>query len=203
MKLAYSAASPYARKVVIVAMEAGLDSKIQRIPTAVRPDQPNLELGKENPLMKVPTLITDGGETLYDSRVICAYLDMLNPGSKLIPASGGERWQALRLEALGDGMTDAGILVRYETALRPEGLRWKEWIDGQTKKVEQGLDTLEAHPEMLMGPLNIGQIAVACGIGWMNFRQVFGDCLAKRPRLAAWYAMIGERASFKATVPKA
>ena len=137
MKLAYSTASPYARKVVIVAMEAGLDSKIQRVPTAVRPDQPNLALGKENPLMKVPTLITDGGETLYDSRVICAYLDMLNPGPKLIPASGGERWQALRLEALGDGITDAGILVRYETALRPEGLRWKEWIDGQTKCPEE------------------------------------------------------------------
>lgn len=203
MKLAYSTASPYARKVVIVAMEAGLDSKIQRVPTAVRPDQPNLALGKENPLMKVPTLVTDGGETLYDSRVICAYLDMLNPGPKLIPASGGERWQALRLEALGDGITDAGILVRYETALRPEGLRWKEWIDGQTKKVEQGLDLLEAHPEMLMGPLNIGQIAVACGIGWLNFRQVFGDCLANRPRLAAWCAMIAERPSFKATQPKA
>ena len=203
MKLAYSTASPYARKVVIVVMEAGLDSKIQRVPTAVRPDQPNLALGKENPLMKVPTLITDGGETLYDSRVICAYLDMLNPGPKLIPASGGERWQALRLEALGDGITDAGILVRYETALRPEGLRWKEWIDGQTKKVEQGLDLLEAHPEMLMGPLNIGQIAVACGIGWLNFRQVFGDCLANRPRLAAWCAMIAERPSFKATQPKA
>jgi glutathione S-transferase len=203
MKLAYSPASPYARKVVIVAMEAGLDSKIERIPTAVRPDQPNLELGKDNPLMQVPTLTTEGGETLYDSRVICAYLDLLNPGPKMIPASGGERWAALRLESLGDGITDAGILVRYETALRPEALRWKEWIDGQAKKVDQGLDLLEAHPEMLTGPLNIGQIAVACGIGWLNFRAVFGDCLAKRPKLAAWYAMIGERPSFKATTPKA
>jgi glutathione S-transferase len=202
MKLAYSAASPYVRKVMIVAIEAGLEPKIEKIPTAVRPDQPNATLAPDNPLMKVPTLTTEIGDVLYDSRVICAYLDALNPGMKLIPEAGAARWNALRLEALGDGLSDAGILVRYESTLRPEALLWKEWLDGQTKKVVQGLDQIEANPGQLTGPLNVGQIAVACAIGWMQFRNVFGDILAPRPKLAAWVAMIGERPSFKATTPK-
>ena len=202
MKLAYSAASPYVRKVMIVAIEAGLDSKIEKLTMAVRPDQPSAALAADNPLMKVPTLITDDGEKLFDSRVICAYLDSLNPGAKLIPESGPARWKALRQEALGDGITDAGILVRYELGLRPKELHWKEWIDGQTKKVMQGLDQLESEAASLSGPLNIGQIAVACGLGWMKFRNVFGDVLATRPKLAAAIAKLEERPSFKATVPQ-
>jgi glutathione S-transferase len=203
MKLAYGSVSPYVRKVMIVAHETGLVDRIEKVPTAVRPDQPNAKLAPDNPLMKVPTLTTDGGEVLFDSRVICAYLDSLHSGRKLIPESGGARWKAMRIEALGDGITDAGILVRYETTLRAEEKRWKEWIDGQTLKVMQGLDLLEREPEMLAGDLHIGQIAVACGITWLQFRAVFGDCLAGRPKLSAWLAKISERPSFKATVPVA
>ncbi len=202
MKLAYSTASPYVRKVMIVAIEAGLDSKIEKLPMAVRPDQPNAALAPDNPLMKVPTLVTDAGDKLFDSRVICAYLDSLHSGAKLIPESGPARWKVLCLEALGDGITDAGILVRYELGLRPKELHWKEWIDGQTKKVLQGLDQLESDPSVLSGPLNVGQIAVACGLGWMKFRNVFGDVLATRPKLAAAIAKLEERPSFKATVPQ-
>lgn len=202
MKLAYSAASPYARKVMVVAIEAGLDSKIEKMPMAARPDQANPALSAENPLAKIPTLVTDDGERLFDSRVICAYLDSLHSGAKLIPESGPARWQALRLEALGDGITDAGILVRYELGLRPKELHWKDWIDGQTRKVMQGLDQLEKEAASLSGPLNIGQIAVACGLGWMKFRNVFGDVLATRPKLAAAIAKLEERPSFKATVPQ-
>lgn len=201
MKLAYSTASPYVRKVMIVAHECGLADRIEKVPTAVRPDQPNAALARDNPLMKVPTLTTDGGEVLYDSRVICAYLDSLHSGRKLIPESGGARWKALRLEAQGDGITDAGILVRYETTLRPDALRWKEWIDGQTQKVMQGLDALEKEPEALAGDLTIGHVAVAAGIGWLQYRAVFGDIFAGRPKLKAWYAMLSERPSFKATIP--
>ncbi len=201
MKLAYSSASPYVRKVMIVALECGLADRIEKQPTAVRPDQPNTALGRDNPLMKVPTLTTDGGEVLFDSRVICAYLDSLHSGRKLIPESGGARWKALRLEAQGDGMTDAGILVRYESTLRPDAMRWKEWIDGQTLKVMQGLDALEKEPEILAGDLTVGQIAIACGIGWMQFRSIFGDLFAGRPKLKAWFDKISERPSFKATIP--
>ncbi len=204
MKLAYSPVSPYVRKVMIVAHEAGLVGRIEKVPTAVRPDQPNATLAPDNPLMKVPTLTTDGGEVLFDSRVICAYLDSLHSGRKLIPESGGARWKALRVEALGDGITDAGILLRYETTLRAEPKRWKEWIDGQTLKMTQGLDALEREPDLLSGELDIGQIAVACCVGWLNFRSVLGgDCLVGRPKLGAWFAKISERPSLKATVPVA
>jgi glutathione S-transferase len=201
MKLAYSSASPYARKVMIVALECGLGDRIEKIATAVRPDQPNRELGRDNPLMKVPTLWTDGGEALFDSRVICDYLDSQHTGRKLIPSAGGERWRALRLEALADGITDAGILMRYESALRPENLRWKEWIDGQSAKVNQGLDQLERDAGQLEGEFGIGQIAVIAMIGWMQFRAVAGDAFAGRPKLAAWCAKTSERPSVKATVP--
>jgi glutathione S-transferase len=112
MKLYYSSASPFVRKVTVTAIECGVDKKIERHPTQVVPVKPNAELAHDNPLMKVPTLITDGGEILYDSRVICEYLDSLHDGRKLLPASGGERWRVLRLQALGDGILDAGILIR-------------------------------------------------------------------------------------------
>jgi glutathione S-transferase len=203
MKLAYSAASPYVRKVMIVALESGLAGRIEKSPTATRPDQPNREYGRDNPLMKVPSLTTDGGEVLFDSRVICAYLDSLHAGRKLIPEAGGARWQALRLEALADGVTDAGLLVRYETALRPAALHWKEWIDGQTQKVAQGLDQIEREVDAFGADFTIGQIAVIAAVGWLQFRSVVGDALAGRPKLAAWLDGIAERPSVKATVPSA
>ena len=116
-------------------------------------------------------------------------------GRKLIPEAGGARWKALRLEAHGDGITDAALLVRYESTLRPENLRWKEWLAGQTTKAMQGLDALERDADALSGDLTIGHIAVACGLGWMQFRSVFGDAFAGRPKLAAWFAKTMERPS--------
>src|SRR3546814_18835248 len=103
MKLYYSPSSPYVRKVSIVALEAGLDGRIERIPAATTPVAPNEAVAKANPLAKVPTLVTDDGEMLFDSRVICEYLDSLHQGAKLFPA-GAARWRALRLQALGDGL---------------------------------------------------------------------------------------------------
>src|ERR1700758_2890484 len=132
MKLYYAAASPFVRKGTVTAIEPGLDKKIERVPTTVVPVKPNTDLGRENPLMKVPTLVTDGGEALFDSRVICEYLDTLHDGRKLIPAADGERWRVLRLQALGDGILDAGIITRYELVLRPAEKQWGDWIAGQT-----------------------------------------------------------------------
>ena len=91
--------------------------------------------------------------------------------------------------------------MRYETTLRPDALRWKEWIDGQTLKAKQGIDALEREPEQLAGELTIGHVAVATGLGWLQYRAVFGDVFAGRPKLKAWYAKLSERPSFKATVP--
>lgn len=201
MKLYFSAASPYVRKVIVAAIETGLDKKIERMPTKVVPVEPNLDLARDNPLMKVPTLVTDGGEALFDSRVVCEYLDSLHDGRKLIPASGGERWRVLRLQALGDGILDAGIITRYELAIRPKEKQWSDWIAGQSKKITQGLDLAEN--EDLSGPINLGQIAIACAIGWLEFRKPIGDVRAGRPKLFTWYDEFAKRPSMLATVPKA
>lgn len=202
MKLYYSGASPYVRKVMVTAIETGLDKKIEQVPANVAPHKPNADIARDNPLMKVPTLVADGGEVLYDSRVICEYLDSQHDGRKLIPASGGERWRTLRLQALGDGILDAGLLVRYETFLRPAEKHWPDWISGQTLKVTQGLDLLESDAELLAGPINLGQIAVACAIGWLEFRKPVGDIRANRPKLAKWYEEFLKRPSMQATLPK-
>lgn len=203
MKLYYASASPFVRKVTATAIETGLDKKIERVPTTVVPVKPNTDLGRENPLMKVPTLVTDGGEILFDSRVICEFLDSLHDGRKLIPASGGERWRVLRLQALADGLMDAGILYRYEQALRPPEKHWSDWLDGQAKKATQTLDMLEAESDGLTGPINLGQITVGCALGWFEFRKPIGDIRAGRPKLFRWYDEFAKRPSMQATVPKA
>lgn len=119
MKLWYSPPSPFARKARIAALELGLAERVEQIEVAVAPHKPNEELGRRNPLMKVPALETDDGFVLFDSRVICEYLDAQAGGDRLIPAAPDKRWTVLRRQALGDGVTDAGILRRYELAARP------------------------------------------------------------------------------------
>jgi len=200
MKLYFSGASPYVRKVMVTAIETGLDKKIQQMPTKVVPVEPNLDLARDNPLMKVPTLVTDGGESLFDSRVICDYLDSLHDGRKLVPAGGGDRWRVLRMQALGDGILDAGIITRYELAIRPQEKQWSDWIAGQGKKITQGLDLAES--ESLGGPIDLGQIAIACAIGWLEFRKPIGDIRPGRPKLFKWYDEFAKRPSMQATVPK-
>lgn len=203
MKLYYSSASPYARKVLVVAREAGLDSRIELVPASVVPMKPEPTISKANPLAKIPTLVTDEGEALYDSSVITEYLDSLNPGRKLIPASGAARWRAKRVEALADGMTDAGILVRYELAMRPADKQWADWIAGQTAKVNQALDLLEQEVASFAAEPDVGQIAVACSLGWLEFRKPCGEMRPGRTKLFAWYDAFCKRPSMVATVPKA
>lgn len=202
MKLYYSGASPYVRKVMVTAIETGLDKKIEQVPAAVTPVKPNADIARDNPLMKVPTLVTDGGEVLFDSRVICEYLDSLHDGRRLIPVSGGDRWRVLRLQALGDGILDAGLLTRYEQVLRPAERQWSDWLSGQTTKVMQGLDLLEKDSEQLSGPINLGQIAVACALGWLEFRKPAGDIRGGRTKLFNWYDEFLKRPSMQATLPK-
>ena len=138
MKLFHSPTSPFVRKVLVVADERGLRDRIELVPSVLSPTSPDAALSRSNPLGKIPALETDGGDVLFDSHVIAEYLDQMTDGPRLIPAGAG-RWSVLRREALADGILDAGILVRYETFLRPEPLRWAAWIDGQLTKVTQGL----------------------------------------------------------------
>lgn len=201
MKLHYSPASPYVRKVNVCAEELGLAPRIEIVPTKVVPSEPNREYGKVAPLMKVPSLELDDGTVLFDSIVICEYLDSL-AGGKLFPAAGDARWKALRLHALADGILDASILARYENFLRPAELRWQAWTQGQLAKVDQGLDFLEGCAGELKG-LDIGSISVGCALGYLDFRYADRDWRGKHPKLAAWFEAISKRESFRRTVPKA
>ncbi len=130
MKLYYSASSPFVRKCLVSAHELGLRERLDLVPAAAHPVNRDRALVAINPLGKVPTLVTDDGTVLYDSRVICEYLNTLGDGH-LLPSHGPKRWSALADQSLADGVMDAAVLTRYESAVRPENLRWGEWIVGQ------------------------------------------------------------------------
>jgi glutathione S-transferase len=200
MKLYYSAASPFARKCAIVAIEAGLGDRVERVAIAVAPHTPNPDFARHNPLMKVPSLIRDDGSDLYDSAVICEYLDALGGGGAF-PADGEARWQALRRHALADGVMDAAILARYETTLRPDALRWPEYLDGQYAKIDQALDRFEQEVDAWPAAFDIGQIGLAAALGYLDFRFADRPWRPGRPKLVQWFARIGERESFRRTVP--
>lgn len=200
MKLRFSGASPYVRKVMVVAHEIGLEGKIERIPTSVW--SPDTDIGKDNPLGKVPTLITDEGDILFDSPVICEYLDSLSGRAKLFPAAGPARWKTLKLQALGDGVLDAAVLRRLELQ-RPAELQSKSWLDRQATVVKRGLDTLEREVGGWDEAVTIGQIAAGCACGWLDFRFGHENWRPGRPKLAAWYERFAKRPSMQATVPQA
>ncbi len=199
MQLYSSPASPFARKVRVSAHELGLDARLQLINITLSPVNPHAGLRTHNPLGKIPALVTDGGETLYDSPVICEYLDALAGGGRLIPTAAAARWTALRRQALADGLTDATVLVRYEQAVRPAALRWQDWIEGQFLKVRTALDALEQ--EDLEGPFDIGAVSLACALGYLDFRFAEERWREARPRLAAWYDAVSQRPSLLATRP--
>jgi glutathione S-transferase len=203
MKLWYSPPSPFARKVSAAAIELGLSARIDLVELPVAPTKINPEFGLTNPLMKVPALATDDGAVLYDSRVICEYLDALAGGGKLFPVSGSARWDALRRQALGDGILDAGILRRYELALRPEAMRWPEWLRGQQAKIDLALDAAERDAGAWGDGFDIGHITIGCALHWLDFR--FGDFhwRESHPRLAQWLERVALRPSMATTMPRA
>jgi len=200
MKLRHTPRSRFVRKVLVLAHEHGLVDRVELVPTSLSPVQGNDTLALENPLMKVPSLVTDDGEVLFDSPVICEYLDDMATGRKLFPAAGPARWAALRQQALGDGITDAVILCAYE-ALRPEDKRWTGWAEGQMRKAHQGLAAIER--EDLSGPRTIGHIAIACMLGYLDLRFPNDGWRQRHPRLALWYKDFAELPNMKATQPPA
>ncbi|MEQ1775494.1 MAG: glutathione S-transferase [Burkholderiales bacterium] len=200
MRLWHNPASPFARKVRIVAREAGLLPRIEEIAVMVSPVNPNADLAARNPLVKIPALQTDDGKVLYDSSVICEYLDSLNSGAHVIP-SDAARWDALRLQSLCDGILDAAVLIRYETFVRPEQYRWTDWVKGQFTKIHNGLDALAAEAPAWGEHFNIGQIGAACVLGYLDFRFVDENWRGPRPHLAKWYEGVRSRASVMATIP--
>ena len=201
MLLHTNPASPFGRKVAVVAHETGLASRIEIRDQAVSPVSPNDAVAAANPLGKIPCLVTDDGEALYNSRVIAEYLDGLHGGARLFPAGGEARWRTLRRQALGDGIMDAAVAARYEAVLRPEAYRWDGWIEGQKRKVARGLDRLEAEAADLDG-VDIGLIAAGCALGYLDFRYPDWPWRPGRPRLAAWFERFDARASMQQTRPR-
>jgi glutathione S-transferase len=199
MKLRFSPTSPFARKVVVSAIETGLDKRIERVATDTA--DPKSGLGAENPLGKVPSLTLDDGGVLFDSRVICEYLDGLHDGPKLFPAAGPARWTALRRQALGDGICDAAVLARMEV-VRPPAEQSASWIAKQKGKVAGSLDALEAEAGRLGEGLDIGLIAIGCALAYLDLRFAADAWRDRHPRLAGWFERFAERPAMKATAIK-
>ncbi|MSP82081.1 MAG: glutathione S-transferase [Alphaproteobacteria bacterium] len=202
MKLRYSMTSPYVRKVVVTAAEKGLSDKIKLVPTNTRDANSGLE--KDNPLGKVPALITDDGESLYDSPVICEYLDGQAKGRRLIPARGPKRFKVLKLQALGDGMLDAAVAVMMEKRFRPPEKLHQPDIDRQMGKITNGLDALDAMiaaKELGRAP-TIGSIAVGCALGYLDFRFPDLKWRRGRPKLTRWFKGFAKRPSMAGSEPK-
>lgn len=202
MKLYHSPTSPYVRKVLVLLAETGQSEAVELVPTAGTPVDPGTMPLAQNPLGKIPALERPEGPALYDSRVICRYLDD-RAGGRMYPAAP-RLWDSLTLEATADGILDAAILMVYEWRVRPEEKRHEPWVEGQWAKVARALDTIEARwMSHLNGPLDIGQIAVGCALGYLDFRHAARDWRNGRPALAAWEKAFGARPSMAATVPPA
>ncbi len=201
MRLYHSATSPYVRKVMVLLHEAGKTGEVTLVPASGTPVDAGSMPVAQNPLGKIPCLERLEGPALYDSRVICRYLDD-RFGLGLYPAS--RLWDVLVLESTADGMVDAAILMVYEARVRPETARFEPWVEGQWAKVARALDTLEARwMSHLAGPLDMGHIAVGAALGYLDFRHGARNWREGRPALAAWYAKMRARPGMAATVPPA
>ena len=199
MRLFSSPTSPYARKVRVVLLETGQDADVAIVAATGTPLDPGTMPLVQNPLGKLPALERPDGPALYDSRVICRYLND-RAGAALYPA-GPRLWETLTLESTGDGIVDAAILIVYENRVRPEQMRLPAWVEGQWAKVARALDALEARwISHLIGQIDIGQIAVGCALGYLDYRLGDRDWRQGRPALAAWQAQFAERPSMLATV---
>jgi len=202
MKLYHAPPSPFSRKVRIAAAVLGLDADLSLIATeTINPADP---IRQKNPLGKIPTLETDEGDCVYDSAVIAAWLDARAGGGRIIPGDPEARTRALVLEALADGLTDAAVLIIYETRFREPQERSPKWLAHQGEKIERALAALEqappAPPARAATP-DIGQIALACALGYLDLR-FSGEWRANHPRLVAWLEDFSRNVpAFAATAP--
>jgi glutathione S-transferase len=198
MKILFSPFSPYVRKCMVVAHELGLDGRIELLASSAHPVNRDRQIIATNPLGKVPTFYTDDGQVLYDSRVICEYLDNLQGGS-LFPAAGRDRWTALTLQSLGDGVLDAALLARYEDTTRPEAFRWNDWKLAQMDKFETALAALDAAPGQLADRVNVGTLTIGCALWYLDLRFADFAWRDRHTQVARWYEQFRQRPSMSAT----
>jgi len=201
MLLRHSHTSPFVRKVTVLLHETGLAA---HVPTETIDgwSEPDLLTG-DNPLSMVPTLVLDDGSSLYDSPVICDYLDRQHSGPKMIPGEGDARWQVLREQALADGVLDSAVLIFVEMSKRPQEMRWDWWLELKRRAITRSLDLLEQRVDELGGRVDLGLISIAVALAYLDLRGAVGEWRDGRPRLAVWFAEFAQRPSMIATAPPA
>jgi glutathione S-transferase len=202
MKLMSSPLSPYGRKVKIAMIMKGVADKIEVVTTDTNPGD-SVALNTANPLGKIPCLITDSGTAIFDSHVICEYLDSLAPAPVLFPRAGAERWKTLVLGSLADGILDAALLLVYEKRFRPEQMWHAPWQARQNAKIDRALDQLEQSPPAWGASPDYGHLTLACALGYLDFRHE-GKWRAGHPKLVAWLDGFAKAVpAFEVTRPKA
>lgn len=184
LKLTDSASSPFVRKVRLAIAIKGLSGSVQNV-TAEGDPALNKEIRSRNPLRKIPSLMLDDGRVIYDSHVICEFLDTLTPEPRLFPAEASARIDTLTLAALADGIIEASLLVVLEKRMRPEAKWVQDWIDRQQAKVDAGLAALEAAPPRMGKSPTYGDLTLASALGYLDFRQQ-GAWRKNHPKLVAW-----------------
>jgi glutathione S-transferase len=200
MRLFFSANSPYVRKVMVVLHETGQLGDVEIVNAHGTPLDPGSAPLSHNPLGKVPALERPDGPAIYDSRAITRFFDA-RVDADLYPEPP-RLWETLTLEATGDGIMDAALLVTYEARLRPESMRLDEWTDAQWAKVTRACTSLESRwMSHLHGRLDIGHIALACALGYLDFRHDARNWRAGNDALADWYGAISLRPSMVETIP--
>ena len=202
MKMYFSPSSPFVRKVLVSAIELDLEHRIERLACAVGVIDRDATVIAHNPLGQVPTLITDEGVALHDSRVICEYLDAIAGGGRLFPAPIAPRFRALVLQSIADGLLNAAVLGRQEMTLRPKEKFWEPWRNAQLAKIESVLDRMDVSSRELHDRFDIGPIATACALSYLDFRYPDYDWRTGRNALADWYTTVSSRPSMARTALK-
>ncbi|MBC3364957.1 glutathione S-transferase [Pseudomonas sp. SWRI154] len=203
MTLFHNPASPFVRKVLVLLRETGQQDRVALQLSQLTPVKPDRALIGDNPLSKIPALRLANGSVIHDSRVILDYLDHQHVGNPLIPRDGAARWRRLTLASLADGIMDAAVMIRYETALRPPEKHWDEWLDAQRDKIRRALATLEAEAiAELASHFDVASISVACALGYLDLRHPDLEWRKANPQLAQWFAEVSLRPSMIETVPK-
>lgn len=196
LTLLHTPASPFARIVRMAALERGVRLDLQLAP--VHPVERNGDLGRINPLAKIPVLLTPDGQ-IFDSRVICRYIDRVGRSPSLYASETAEIWQIQTLEALANGILDAAVNLRYELVQRPEALRWSAWVEAQFARIDAALDRLEGEVDLLMSS-HIGAIAIGAALEYLDFRHPGHEWRKARPELAGWLAGFAREAIMRETV---
>jgi glutathione S-transferase len=205
MRLMYSSTSPFVRRVLACAIELGIRERIEIESLQLTPGRKNETYAATvNPLRKIPALVLDDGTVLMDSSVICDFLNALAGGERLIASSGSRRWDVLTQQTVAAGMTDALVLARYEMALRPQPLRWQEWIDDQQQRFWSGLDWFERRAAQALqdSRVDLSQLALACCLGYADFRFPELNWAAHAPEVKTWLERMILRPSLAQTQPR-